>query len=106
MKEKLQEITIGNNITTIGKNAFNGCTDLKKVVIGTGVTTIGSNAFKNCKKLKTIIIKSKKLKTLSKTALKGIPSKATVKVPSSKYKEYRKLLRIAGLKKKVKIKKL
>ena len=103
--KKLQEITIGNNITTIGKNAFSGCTNLKKVVIGTGVTTIGSNAFKNCKNLKTIIIKSKKLKTLSKTALKGIPSKATVKVPSSKYKEYKKLLRMGGLKKKVKIKK-
>lgn len=103
--KKLQEITIGNSITTIGKNTFSGCINLKKVVIGTGVTTIGSNAFKNCKKLKTIIIKSKKLKTLSKTALKGIPSKATIKVPSSKYKEYKKLLRKKGLKKSVNLQK-
>ena len=105
--KKLQEITIANTtVTTIGKSSFSGCTKLKKIVIGTGLTTIGSNAFKNCKNLKTIIIKSKKLKSLSKTALKGIPSTATVKVPSSKYKEYRKLLRMGGLKKKVKIKKL
>ncbi|MBO5486858.1 MAG: leucine-rich repeat domain-containing protein [Eubacterium sp.] len=103
--KKLQEITIGNNVTTIGKNAFSGCTNLKKVVIGTSVTTIGSNAFKNCKNLKTITIKSKKLKTLSKTALKGIPSKATIKVPSSKYNAYKKLLRKKGLKKSVKIQK-
>ena len=92
-------------VTSIAKNAFSGCTKLKKIVIGTGVTTIGSNAFKNCKNLKTIIIKSKKLKTLSKTALKGIPSKATVKVPSSKYKTYKKLFKKKGLKKSVKIKK-
>ncbi|MBO5488723.1 MAG: hypothetical protein J5972_02325 [Eubacterium sp.] len=57
------------------------------------------------KNLKTIIITSKKLKSLSKTALKGIPSKATIKVPSSKYKAYKKLFKKMGLKKSVKIKK-
>lgn len=103
--KNLQEITIGNNVTTIGKNAFSGCTKLQKVVIGTGVTTIGGNAFKNCKNLKTITIKSKKLNTLSKTSLKGIPSKATIKVPSSKYITYKKLFKKKGLKKSVKIKK-
>lgn len=102
-------VTLANGtiakVTTIANNAFKNNKVLQEITIGSDVTTIGKNAFKNCKKLKTIIIKSKKLKTLSKSALKGISAKVTIKVPASKYKEYKKLLRKSGLKKTVKIQK-
>ena len=45
---KLANITIGPNITSIGDNAFNGCTGLTAVTIPNTVTTIGAFAFYKC----------------------------------------------------------
>ena len=98
--KKIKKIVIGSNITSIGKNAFAGCTSLTSI-------TIGKNAFTGCKKLKSITIKTKKLttKTVKKGAFNGISKKVVVKVPKSKYKTYKKLLPAKGLKKAAKIKK-
>lgn len=114
-KTKIKSVTISETIvlengqkakvTAIDKNAFSGCKKLKKVVIGANVTTIKANAFKKCKKLKTIIVKTRNLKKLDKAAWKGVFSKTVIKVPASRYKEYKKLFRNSGLKKSVKIKK-
>jgi hypothetical protein len=90
-------------VTAIAKNAFAGCTKLKKVTIGKNVTSIGKNAFSGDSKLKTIIIKSKVLTKVGENAFKGIPSNATIKVPSSKVKAYKKLLEGKGQGKKVTI---
>jgi mannan endo-1,4-beta-mannosidase len=92
-------------VTAIAKNAFAGCTKLKKVTIGKNVTSIGKNAFSGDSKLKTIIIKSKVLTKVGENAFKGIPSNATIKVPSSKVKAYKKLLTGKGQGKNVTIKK-
>lgn len=102
---KTVKLSDGTNakVTSVGKKAFKGCKKLKKITIGTEVVSIGANAFTNCKNLRTIVIKSKKLKTLSKSAWKGISSKTTIKVPKSKYKTYKKLFQKKGLKKSVKI---
>ena len=91
-------------VTTISSEAFKNCKKLKKVTIGANVKTIGKQAFRNCKKLKTITISSKKLKSVGKAAFKGIASKAVIKVPKSKKKAYKKLLKGKGQGKKVKIK--
>ncbi|MDE5779300.1 MAG: leucine-rich repeat protein [Lachnospiraceae bacterium] len=128
--KKLTKVTIGNNITAIGSNAFYGCKKLKNVSMGTNVTTIGTKsfykctnltkitipakvsrigkqAFYGCKKLKTITIKTKKLtsKKVGSKAFKGIHSKATVKVPKSKLKIYKQMLKAKGIGSKVKVKK-
>lgn len=52
-------------------------------------------------------IKTKKLtkKTVAKKTFKSIRKKTVIKVPKSKYKAYKKVLRARGLNKKVKIKK-
>jgi hypothetical protein len=92
-------------VTAIAKNAFAGCTKLKEVTIGKNVTTIGKNAFSGASKLKTITIKSKVLTKVGANALKGISSKATIKVPASKVKAYKKLLTGKGQGKNVTIKK-
>ena len=83
----IQSVVIGNNVTSVGTNAFYGCKALTKVTIGKGVKTIGAGAFRGCvnltsvsipatvaiigenafygdRKLKTIRIYSKKLKLL------------------------------------------
>lgn len=52
-------VTIGANVTTIGKSVFEGCTKLSSVTIGSKVTKIGDKAFKKCTSLTKITIPSK-----------------------------------------------
>lgn len=49
-------VTIGNGVTDIGDNAFEGCSGLTSVTIGKSVTTIGRWAFKGCSGLTSISI--------------------------------------------------
>ena len=44
----------GTSITSIGENAFNGCTKLTSITIPIGVTSIGDYAFYNCTGLNEI----------------------------------------------------
>ena len=53
---QIEEIVIGNNITTIPYLAFQHCVNLKSVTIGSGVTTIESYAFNYCSSLEELII--------------------------------------------------
>lgn len=107
----LTKITIPDKVKTIGKSAFEGCKKLKTVTIGKGVTKIGSKAFYGCSKLKALTIKSTKLTTKkigSKAFSKAGSSnykKLTVKVPKSKLKSYKTMLRKRGLSSKAKVKK-
>ena len=104
--KKATSAVIGKNVQTIGKNAFAGCTNLKKVTVnGNSLKKIGSKAFFNCKKVTKLTIKSKKLKSVGKNALKGIYKKAVIKVPAAKVKAYTKLMAKKGQSKTVKIKK-
>lgn len=90
-------------VTEIGAGAFSGCKKMASAVIGGNIAKIGSKAFYHCKALKKITVKSKKLKSVGKYALKNIHAKAVVKVPKSKLKAYQKLLKGKGQKKTVKI---
>ena len=128
--ETVEEVSLGKNVKSLGKNAFNGCknlkevelsqtvtqigdkafykcTKLKKITIPSKVSKIGKQAFYGCKNLKTITIKTTKLtsKKVGSKAFKNISSKATIKVPKSKLKAYKKLLREKGISSKATIKK-
>ena len=92
-------------VTKIADNAWKGKTKLKKVTIGKYVTTIGSKAFYGCKSLKKVILKSTSLKKVGKKAFTGTHKKLVVKVPKSKLKSYRMLLKGKGMKKTAKVKK-
>ena len=96
-------ITSGGNIykvTEIKANAFKNNKKLKKITIGKNITKIGKNAFCGCKNLKTVIIKTKKLtgKTVGANAFKGIHAKAKIKVPKDELKIYKKILKSRGVK--------
>lgn len=105
IKKTVKIMGVTFKITEIGNNAFASCKKLNKVTIGTNVTKIGKKAFYKCSKLKNIVIRTKKLKSVGKNALKGINKKAVIKVPRSKLKKYKKLLKKKGQSSKVKIKK-
>ncbi len=53
-QEKVEEIVIPEGYTCIGRNAFYGCTNLKKITLPNSIARIGSGAFSNCPNLKTI----------------------------------------------------
>lgn len=105
IKKTVKILKVSFKITEIGSSAFTSCKKLQKVTIGENVTKIGKKAFYKCSKLKTITVKSKKLKSAGKNAFKGIYKKAVIKVPKSKLKNYKKLLKKKGQSSKVKIKK-
>lgn len=73
--KKLQTLTIGKNVTAIGKNVARKCSALKNVTINaTGVKAIGAGTFNN------------------------IAKSATVSVPKGKLAAYKALLKAAGCK--------
>ena len=53
-KETLENITIGDNVATIGKYMFAGCNALKEIVFGSGVKLIDDYALNGCSSLETI----------------------------------------------------
>ena len=66
---KLENLTIGSSVNTIGEGAFNSCgtywddethqgVENLVVTMGSNVTSIGANAFKNCGKLKSVTLPS------------------------------------------------
>jgi hypothetical protein len=55
-KTTLATLTIGEEVTSIGNNAFKDCTGLTNVIIGSSVTTLGNSAFQGCSNLTNIII--------------------------------------------------
>ena len=87
------------------QDAFKNSKKLKKVIIGKNITTIGTNAFYGCSKLKSITIKTTKLKNskVGKKAFTGTPSNVKVKVPKSKVKAYDKMLKKKGIAKSGKV---
>ena len=52
----LTKVIIGNGVTTIGKNAFYGCSSLTSVNIPNSVTTIEMQAFCDCSSLTSVTI--------------------------------------------------
>jgi len=53
---EITSIDIGNSVTSIGDMAFLGCGGLTNVVIADSVTSIGDSAFSNCTGLTSIVI--------------------------------------------------
>ena len=100
---KLKTVKLGAAVTTIGDKAFYKCTSLTSIKIPAKVTKIGKSAFEGCKKLKSITVKSTKLKSVGKKALKGIHAKAKIKIPKSKLKKYKSLFKNKGQGKNVKV---
>lgn len=86
-------------VTAINNKAFRKNKAIRKLTIPASVTKIGKQAFYGCSKLKTIIIYSTKLKSknVGAKAFKGIYKKAVIKVPKSKLKTYKKLLKSKGV---------
>lgn len=92
-------------VTSIAPKAFKGNKKTRKVTIGANIEKIGAQAFSGCKKLKKITVKSSRLRSVGKKAIKNIHKKAVIKCPKKKKKAYKKLFGAkTGYKKSMKIK--
>ena len=89
---KLENLTIGSGVTTIGESAFNGCgtywdnetdqgVEELEVTMGSNVETIGVNAFLGCSKLQSITLPST-LTTIGNSAFKGT-GLTSITIPAS-----------------------
>ena len=55
-RSSIKKVTMGPNVTTLGKIAFAQCENLTSVTIGNGVKTIKKQAFYDCAKLDSVVI--------------------------------------------------
>jgi hypothetical protein len=92
-------------VTAVADNAFKNNKKITTVTIGSYVTSIGKSAFRGCAKLKIVKVKTKTLNSVGTLAFKGIKSNASIKVPASKLKVYKVLMKGKGQSEKVRIRK-
>ena len=55
-KDKIESVVIEDGVTSIGANAFDGCSGLTSITIPSSVTSIGEHAFYGCSGLTSITI--------------------------------------------------
>ncbi|SEL06966.1 Leucine rich repeat-containing protein [Butyrivibrio sp. ob235] len=90
------KVKIGNitaKITAISPRAFEDNENLESVTIGGNVTKIGKCAFAGCSHLNEITIKSKKIKTFGKACFRDISETAVFYVKKAVKKKYAKKLK-------------
>ena len=78
----ITDVHISNTVTSIGKEAFALCQDLKTVSIGDGVTTIGENAFHDCEALSSVTI-GKSVSLIGYGAFDECKSLTSIDIPDS-----------------------
>ena len=83
-------------VVKIGTKALANAKNLKRLTVGANVTSIGNKAFYKCTQLSKITIKSKSLKSVGKSSIKGTSKKLKIKVPASKKSSYKKKFKKAG----------
>ena len=90
-------------VTSINAKAFRNNTKLTQVTIGAKITKIGRQAFEGCKNLKKITIRSKAVKKIEVNAFRKVKKGAKIYVPKAKYKAYKKYLKAAKITKDIKV---
>ena len=78
----LASITIPDNVTSIGENAFYYCHNLTSITIPDSVTSIGSSAFEDCSSLTSITI-PKGVTSIGSSAFRLCSSLTSITIPDS-----------------------
>lgn len=81
-QKKITKVTFPNTMTTIGKNAFSGCTGLKTVKMSNSkIVTISSKAFYKCTALKSVSLPGT-LKIIGNSAFYGCKKMKSIVIPA------------------------
>ncbi len=78
----LTSITIPNSVTSISQSAFSGCTGLTSITIPNSVTSLGSYAFSGCTGLTSITIPNS-VTSISQSAFSGCTGLRSITIPNS-----------------------
>ena len=78
----LTSVTIGESVTSIGEWAFYNCSSLTSVTIGESVKSIKESAFRNCSKLTSVTI-GESVKNIGNYAFSGCSSLTSVTIGKS-----------------------
>lgn len=86
----MTSITIPDNVTSIGKSAFGGCSNLKSLYLPANIKTIGDAAFNGCGSLTRINAKMKDPVAIGEDTFTGLDyDKCELLVPEGSAEAYR-----------------
>ena len=81
-KSSITEVSIGNSVTSIGNNAFYGCSGLTSLTIPTSVTSIGNSAFQYCSGLTSVTIPNS-VTSIGEGTFCGCSGLTSIEIPNS-----------------------
>ena len=81
-RDNIKKVVINNGVTSIGANAFSGCSGLESITIPESVTNIGGSAFSGCSGLTSITI-PKSVTSIGGTAFSGCSGLTSITIPES-----------------------
>ena len=89
---QMTTLIIGDGVTAIGDNAFNGMATINHLFIGASVASIGSNAFADCRNFDDITCYATTVPTINATTFANIGNKQYVYlyIPSDRERAYRR----------------
>ncbi len=84
----IESLTIGNEVTSIGKGAFEEYKNLKNIILGASIKVLEISAFEDCIAVETITCYSQRPPTVQDEALDGIDYSTIVYVPADYLNTY------------------
>jgi len=89
-ESSLTNLTIPDNVTSIGYSAFSNCISMVKVRIGTGITSIDAYAFQDCSSLQSVVFNDKTIGMVGAMANYpwGISDTSIISVENNATKEW------------------